>query len=132
MADWYGTARSNYFHVKDAAVFKEVFGAYDVTIVDGTEGRFALISDNEYGGWPGWVYPEDGGDPVELDIAALLSEHLAPGAVAVLMEVGAEKARYVTGWALAVNERNEQRYVNLDSIYELAQELGENVTTAAY
>lgn len=137
MADWYGTARSNYFRVKDEAAFRETFGKVEVEIVTDTQGRFGLLARDEYGGWPSYTFEDDlaAGDddePQDFDIVATLSEHLATGEVAVLMEVGNEKMRYVTGRAIAVNGRNETAIVDLNDIYDLARGLGENVTLAEY
>lgn len=132
MAQWIGTARSNYFRVKNEEAFVKEIESHELSFQRDNEGRFAVFSEHEYGGWPGWEYPEDDGEPVEIDVAEIVSGHLAPGEVAVLMEVGAEKIRYVTGYAVAVNDRNERRVVSLDTIYQWATELGEHVSQASY
>jgi hypothetical protein len=82
-------------------------------------------------GWPGSRVNEDG-EVEEIDLAAELSAHLEEGWVAVLMEAGAEKCRYVAGWALAVNSKGETRQVSLQDIYDLARQIGEHVTKAEY
>jgi len=133
MADWYGSARSNYFRVKDERAFREDLEKFEVGVVSDSHGKFALLSRDEYGGWPSFIYSQDGDEvDEEFDLAEVISRHLSPGEVAVLIEVGAEKLRYLTGCAVAVNERNEQRCVDLESIYVLALELGPNVTVASY
>jgi hypothetical protein len=38
-----------------------------------------------------------------LDLFGEVAGHLVEGSVAVFIEVGAEKLRYLTGWAVAVN-----------------------------
>ena len=68
----------------------------------------------------------------EIDLAGELAVHLEDGWVAVLMEAGAEKCRYVANWALAVNSKGETRRVSLEDIYELAGQIGEHVTEAEY
>lgn len=130
MSQWIGTARSNYFRVKNEQAFRAAMEPLEVSVVN-EEGKFAILSEHEYGGWAGWIFPDEG-EPIEIDHAGTVSEHLAPGEVAILMESGAEKRRYVTGYAIAVNDRNERRTVSIDSIYELAAELGSSVTRAAY
>ena len=133
MADWYGQARSNYFRVKDESAFRESFRALEVEVITNSEGKVGLLSRADYGGWPSFIFSEDGDEiDEEVDIIEMVSRHLVTDEVAVFVEVGAEKLRYLTGRAIAVNERNEQRWVDLDSIYEIAREIGENVTVAAY
>jgi hypothetical protein len=132
MANWYGTARSNYFRVKDEQAFRAAFANLEVEIATDAEGRFALLCGTELGSWPSWIPGDDNESDTEIDVFEMVAEHLVDGDVAVLMEVGAEKMRYVTGYAVAVNSRNDQRVVSLDSIYTVALELGENVSQAAY
>jgi hypothetical protein len=60
----------------------------------------------------------------EIDVARELSEHLAEGSVAVLEEVGAERLRYLNGWAQAVDHRGEKITVTLDDVYAKAREAG--------
>jgi transcriptional antiterminator Rof (Rho-off) len=77
-------------------------------------------------------YVENIDDYEEFDFALLLAAHLADGEVAVAMEAGAEKLRYVNGFAFAVNAAGDVRSVSLDDIYALAEDLGPNVTVAQY
>jgi hypothetical protein len=130
MADWYGQARSNYFRVKDEEAFRLALGEVDIEVYSDSDGRVCLLSEDEYGGWPSWIYGDE--EDVEFDLATVVSGHLCDGEVAVLIEVGAEKLRYLTGVAVAVNSRNEVRVINLESIYEVAKDLGANITVASY
>lgn len=142
MANWYGTARSNYFKVKDEQAFRAALAQLeDIKVIDDRtrlddpgEGRFALlVEDSDSGSWPSWVFSDDESDePDEVDLVAVIAPHLAEGEVAVLMEAGAEKLRYITGWALAFNGKGEIRRVSLDDIYDAAAELGTAVTQVAY
>jgi hypothetical protein len=134
MANYHGAARSNHFKVKD----REAFLAWVETVPNvraderAGEGTFVLLE--EYGeGWPSMRYTDDGEDE-ELYLLQELSEHLEEGAVAVLEESGAEKLRYVTGHAAAVNHLGEELHVDLSDIYEKVREAGwkENVSPAAY
>lgn len=64
-----------------------------------------------------------------------LAEHLQDDSVAVLMEAGAEKLRYVAGWAAAVNAKGEVVEIGLHAIYDMAkQKFGDDVeiTVAEY
>jgi hypothetical protein len=142
MANYYGIGRTNYFRVKDEAAFREaVEGLLGVTLHTRAEvpTLFMLMSDDPDGG--GWrVLPKgaDGEadwDAEYVDIADFLAAHLADGEVAIVMESGHEKYRYVTGWAIAVNSRGERKCVSIDDIYILARDLTDrpnDITTATY
>jgi hypothetical protein len=141
MANWAGSARTNYFKVKDPEAFKAEMAKYELEVwpsepdssgCDPREGSFALGSHDEWGGWPSSVWDEAADEDVEIDLTTLVSKHLAVGEVAIFMEIGAEKLRYLTGQAIAINAKGEHRTVNLDDIYRLAAELGPNVTQATY
>jgi hypothetical protein len=56
----------------------------------------------------------------EFDLTAELAEHLSKGQVAILMEVGAEKQRYLTGEAIAVNSKGRVVFLSLGDIYRKA------------
>ncbi len=125
MADWYGSARSNYFRVKDAEAFKEwVDSVPDLAARQETEGKdkgkFMLWSAHEYGGWPTDRYNEETDEHEQYDLGTELSKHLADGQVAVLMEIGAEKLRYLSGVAVAINWRGKRTEVSLEDIYDVA------------
>jgi hypothetical protein len=143
MADWHGSARSNYFLVKDRQAFSLALAGLSVQIVDRTnwiagqgevkvDERVALLSDDEYGGWPSYRSGDDVDEDEQIDLPQIVSEHLADGEVAVFMECGAEKLRYVTGTAVAVNSKGDTRTITLRDIYDQATQLGEVCTEAAY
>lgn len=140
MANWYGSARSNYFKVKDPEAFKAAMKPLEVEVWEGSDrgtlgdatGMFALGGADEYGGWPSSRWDEEADDSVEIYLQDIIAEHLADGEVAVLVEVGAEKLRYLTGSAVAFNNKGEERRVSIDDIFTLAKELGPNITAAAY
>jgi hypothetical protein len=48
------------------------------------------------------------------------------------MGAGAEKLRYINGWAEAYNNKGEKRAITLGDIYKLAEELGSEITRAEY
>jgi len=113
VADWCRSARSNYFRVKDPEAFKERADSVpDLAAEQETEGKdkgnFMLWSADEYGGWPTGRYNEETEDYEDYDLASELSEHLAEGEVAVLLEIGAEKLRYLSGFAVAVDSRGHR------------------------
>lgn len=132
MANYYSSARTNYFRVKDVDAFnawaKEYEDNYRVEVVD-KEDTFSILFDNE-SGVP--TSREVDGSYDEIDFMDELSKHLADDEVAILHQAGAEKLRYINGYAIAVNNKSERRTISLDDIYTFAKELGKNVTLAQY
>lgn len=116
MANWCGTSRSNYFKVKDEVAFKAWAESCYLTVYEDSDGAFMIHPEGE-DGWPSRTSEDS-----YLDLFAELPAHLAENQVAVLMEVGAEKLRYVTGNAVAVSWTGEVVQVNLEDIYKLAQD----------
>lgn len=122
MANWYGTARSNYVRVKDSATFYAWAQTLpDVEVVE-KNGTFALIvdSNSDSGGWPS-LRPGVADEDQEIDIASEIVPHLAAGEVFVYCECGAEKLRYLTGWSMAVNDKGETLHISIDDIYSLVK-----------
>lgn len=145
MANYYGVGRTNYFAVKSAEDFTAEMANYPVEVItrDGEDGvtLYGLMDANSDGGGWDWSYvaemEDENGEPYETDLeidwAEVFARHLVDGWVAILMETGAEKYRYVSGYALAVNSKGESHEINLSrDIAKLALELGENVTDASY
>jgi len=133
MANWQGLARSNYFTVKDEEAFRATFEGVDVEILE-EDGKFGLLStEDDTGAWPTYTYDEETDEENDdFDVIEEVIPHLAEGSVAVFIEAGHEKARYISGYAYAVNSKGERRAVNLNDIYKLAAELGSDVTEAEY
>jgi len=148
MANWYGTARSNYFHVKDKKKFKEHCDLMNLGVWDDRkDGRVGVYPwDNDDGGWPSsipideeqqkkfGIEPTDG-DYWEFDFAEEISKHLKKGEVAIFVQVGAEKMRYVTGHASAINSEGVLQTISLENIYEIAKGMTDrpdDVTIAEY
>lgn len=135
MANYYGFARTNYFHVKDLAAFRAALAPLPIEIVGkGHENEpqagepVALLSRDD-AGWPSAYWDEEADTDVEVDLPDVIAQHLVDGDVAVAMEIGYEKLRYLIGYGWAVNSKGETRAVNLeDSILELAKQLGTQVT----
>lgn len=142
MANYYATARSNYFAVKDEKAFREWAEQIGLTILEPDHStkvadgipRFGITPGDcdDSGGWPTSLYNEETDDFDDIDVSDELAPHLCDGEVAILMEVGNEKLRYVSGDAVAVNNKGESKYLNLDDIYKVAKKLGPNITRAVY
>src|ERR1035437_788409 len=114
MATWCGSSRSNYFRVKDEQKFRAWAEQLGVEVWEGSGpgelGRFAIASEDG-NGWPSVRYADVDAGTDDVDLVAELATHLVEGSVAILMETGAEKRRYLTGWAQAVNCRGETHTV---------------------
>lgn len=164
MADFYGTSRSNYFRVKDEGAFLNFIGHVPglvhelddkdpaLHMIWGDDGfgcfpNYAVIAKEEMPSCP-WAADgsrgvetiEDSGDGESMDVQfslpELLSQFLADGEVAVLIQAGAEKLRYISGWAVAIDNTGKKVSINLSDIYELAVKkfvkLQGQISTAEY
>jgi hypothetical protein len=141
MANWTGCARSNYFLVKDLEAFRKALADIDVEIVgqsanpnDEIEAGdpVALLSKTDNGDWPTMYYNEATDEQEDIDLFDIVAQHLADDEVTVFVEAGHEKMAYITGYATAINNKGQHRMVSLDHIYDLARELGPNVTEASF
>lgn len=132
MANYYATTRSNYFHVNDAAAFKAWASSRNLEVWM-EDDRFAVSADTgDCNGWPAY----DGEAEQEIDFEQELSDHLVEGEVAILLEIGSEKQRYLIGRGVAVNAAGDVTFVNIRDIYEkAAAEFGvplERISEAEY
>jgi hypothetical protein len=116
MANYYGVGRSNYFKVKDPAAFMKFIEAFDCKVVPKGD-TFAVLSNAEDGSF--MSYPDDSDS---LCIVDGIHEHLQEGEVAVFLECGHEKLRYVGGRAIAVHSSGKQTWLHLSDIYAKAKE----------
>ena len=135
MANWHGFARSNYFKVSDEIEFLSWINKIPGLGYWRSDDCFAIYSDDgDSGGWPNqrWASEEEG-ELEEIELHKELAKYLAKGEIAVLMEAGAEKLHYISGFAIAVDSDGKTVTVFLDDIYELARkELGGEPTMASY
>ena len=135
MANYYASSRTNYFLVKDVEAFtNEVESLSQLTIITKVidEVTFVgLLSEDEDGGFP-WSLIDDQGDTGEIEWGDLFAKHLQDDSVAILIEAGAEKLRYISGYAVAYNNKKETRVIDLSDIYKLAEEIGKDVPRAEY
>ncbi|WP_338289184.1 hypothetical protein [Luteolibacter sp. LG18] len=142
MSNYYATARSNYFAVTDETAFRQWAEAAGLKVLTPTAiakvsqdiPRFGITpdEDSDWGGWPTTFLNPDTGNEEDIDVHQQLAAHLAEGEVAVLMEIGSEKLRYLTGTAIAINHQGETVNVDLESIYAAAAHLGWTVTPAEF
>lgn len=135
MANYIATARSNYFRVKNAEAFKawasEVLVSWRAR--EGTDHFMIYADDSD--GWPAGVYDDEGNETRDFNLVTELATHLTDTSIAIVMEVGAEKLRYLEGWAVAVNAKGETVGIALRDIYqEAAEHFGDavEITEATY
>jgi len=100
-------------------------------------GTFVILgADDDGAGWPTMSYNEETEEETEIDLPAIVAEHLADGEVAIFMESGAEKLRYIIGYAEAINNKGERRTISIGDIYNIARteltDRGHDVTVAEY
>ena len=101
----------------------ECLGDKEKTVLHG------FLGEEDNGGLPSHYLDEASGIEYDFDdFTKELATHLKDSEVAVMFEVGAEKLRYVTGFAMALNSKGETRFLNLDGIYTLGLELRLEVT----
>lgn len=126
MANWYGYARSNYVKVKNVAEAISDLECFDIEVdVHPTlENYIALFGSSDNGGFQftACTYEDEDAEEsglealeIELDIAEWCKNNLCEGQVLVLVEVGAEKLRYLTGWSSAYTWDGRHLTVSLDS-----------------
>jgi hypothetical protein len=120
VANWYGTSRSNYFRVKDAGAFLKWADERGLGVFkhQHDEGVFAIHggASTDDGSWPSYDMEED----EDIDLVAELAEHLCGDQIAVLLEIGAEKLRYLTGVAIALNSQGATVELTLSDVYRTA------------
>ena len=136
MANWIGTARTNYFRVKDVAAFKTWAAGAGLGVFE-RDGRYGLYSEVEHGAWPANVLDAAAIDNDRaFDLVPELNPHVGEGEIVVCIEAGAENIRYITGEAIAFKAsagRPDKITVTLDDIYELAHALwGERPALAEF
>ena len=104
MSNYTATARTNYFRVKDRAAFSDWVDSVryqELSILVHADPQLVGLNATN-GDCSGFQIDWQDDDGAEHNLLAELAQHLAEGAVAVLVEAGSEKCRYVTGFAIAV------------------------------
>ena len=123
MANYYASARTNYFKVKDPKAFKQWVDTLPDVAADfrKKDGKYVLLAEGEYG-WTTERYNEDVEDYEAVNLEEEIVPHLAEGEVVILQEIGAEKLRYLHGYSVAVAWTGETIRVDINDVYQLATE----------
>ena len=134
MANYYATARSNYFRVKNTQAFEDWCSKWHLDCwskpYTDIGDRYAISpnADTE-AGWPYCGLDEATDEYYEIDFPKELASHLDPRDIAILIEVGWEKLRYLTGEAVAVHANGKTTRISLYDIYDQAsREFGDDIT----
>ena len=121
--------------VKNVEAVKEIFKPFYVELIFDDKGRVGFLSIDEYGGWPSSAYAEDDEDEeneLEFDFGLIIPQ-LEEHEVLIVMSAGAEKARYITGEAIAIAWDGRTTRVELSDIYDKVKaEFGVSTTRAEY
>jgi hypothetical protein len=129
MANYYGSARTNYFRVKDIEAFKAEVEAYPLVVVsrDDNPDFIALFisDDDDEGSFPWCDYYTEDAEGDEINWTEIFGRHLQVNSVVIIQEVGNEKLRYFGGIAVAINSKGEEITININSIFDQATALGE-------
>ena len=126
MANYYSQGRTNYFLVKDG----ESFETEIQKLGEGVGRPIHLIKDDRgycllfEEGIPTYFYNEETGEESDVDMEYVIREHLADGSVCVMMETGAEKLRYLSGWSIAFNNKGDTKVIDLNHIYDGLESFG--------
>jgi hypothetical protein len=122
MANWYGAARSNYIKIKDINGLEEALEPFDINISKDRDGEFVclLSGDSSDGAWPSYS-EDDEGNELEFNFITHVVPYMAPDQVLIVMEAGAEKLRYITGYAEAYHSDGRMVGLSLHDIYALAE-----------
>ena len=129
MANYYASARTNYFRVKDIEAFTEEVEKYDLEVVNESkeDGLVALFvpDSSDDGSFPWCDYYTEDADGDEIPWADIFARHLQENSVVIIQEVGSEKLRYFGGLAVAYNSKGEEITININDIFGKALALGE-------
>ncbi len=137
MANYYATARSNYFTVKNCSDFEAWCKNTALKFWNQSPNKpnVYAIAPNDSSDTGCWSSHEDEEGDYGLHIYNELAQHLAENEVAILQEVGHEKLRYLVGEAIAIHSSGESCTLSISDIYAAAQKaFGDtaNITRAEY
>jgi hypothetical protein len=138
MANYYSMGRTNYFAVKNLDLFKEEMDKISdvsrpIDVWENKDGENTIsVALGFPEGLPDTYYNEDTDEDCELDWVQIIRTHLEDDWVCIIQEIGWEKLRYLTGYALAFNNKHGIDRTDLYEIYEAGEHLGKYCTQAMY
>lgn len=118
MANWTGKARTNYIMVKDVEALKAKADEIGITVHVHTDNPSFVAFEPDQGDGGDFEHTFTDEDDVEIEWTwSELSEHFAEGQVLIVMTVGSERTRYLTGFAQAVAWDGRVTSIDLNDIY---------------
>jgi len=118
MANYYASARSNYFKVKSIEDLRDsLHPEIEISIKSEDENLVCLLAHTEEG-WPTSVYDEFIDEDIDWDVEDAVAPHLQDGEWCVIQEAGAESLRYINGYSCAFDNNGNRFFLNLDDIYK--------------
>ena len=122
MADYNGHARTNAVKMADKEGLNAFLSDWPIELYKNNCGKTSFYSYDDSGGWPSHGYDENDNE-IEFSFEELM-EYIEPGEVLVVMETGAEKLRYLVGYATAYVKTPTGEVkscsVSIDDIYKKA------------
>ncbi len=139
MANWYGTARSNYFQVNDEQAFLERCKIFGLEVhSQGGDAEipkaFMVHPTTDDGSWPQSAYAleTEENEYGDFNIGEEIQKFLLPGSVAILGCVGAEKIRYLTADVIIVTTDGVEYRNFFEEVYAELLDDGLNATRMEY
>lgn len=134
MANYYATARTNYVRFKDQEALDtalELAEKFNIAYYHDAPNEPLCVmfySGDEDGGFN--LYDSETDENADWDQIAVLMDD---DQVLIVLEAGAEKLRYISGYAQAWNSKGDHVTLSLVDIYALARnKFGINPTVAEY
>jgi hypothetical protein len=142
MANYIGQGRSNYFAVKDEQAFREDIAKCNVQLIERkTEDGQTLFGfmDNEDGdgldtwyAWSAGAFDNEDEEEPEVTWGEFFQKHLADDWVAVILNIGSEKYRFLNGEATAYNNKGEDKHLDINNFITHFSGLGKHLAPASY
>ncbi len=123
MANFYGTAITNFANFENISGLREYCNSTDLDLIFSADKSKVMIASASESGWPSLKQNKDG-ELVEIqDLYSDISQFLADEQVLVFMSCGNEGRRYVSGEAHAQDNKGNITAINLYDILPLVSEL---------
>lgn len=120
MADWYGTARTNYVLIKDMEGLKKALEPFDVSIKEHPQHKGFVFLDPSCTGDGDFPSFDDDDEEIEFSFQEHVVPYLAEGQVLIATAAGAEMLRYITGWATAYAWNGQTTSISISDITKVA------------
>ena len=126
MANYYATARTNYVTIINQDGLNQALQHFEKMTQVEQEGKTAFLAEGDSGTFPSyanWTDAEGKEHETEFSWVEHVMPYIAEGEVLVTMEAGAEKLRFIIGYAQAFVRRGDKvrkQHIDLSGIYKKA------------